>query len=282
MALHRSSRSVTLARMHKPPSASSSRRPPRLHHTPSVTVWRWRIAAADAGIPLNWALALGCAVVESWTEAAWALSGSGQLPVCLHGPKDPKGKGWNHEHAFVLPEDADDDGFINHIAISADAGLDPAAIRILAASDRLRMSNGVRAELVLDRAGGPDCLPASLGGPAPTWVSSTPYVPDGPDRVRYDSDDAARQLKHAVGKRRPNAVLAERPKLLDRHPHAGEELAPEKFHLEMDNGAKPDDAADPGFFRLTFASPVQGPLAFGWGCHRGLGIFVPDVQGLLR
>jgi CRISPR-associated protein Csb2 len=264
--------------MRRPRSVSSSRRPPRQHHAPSVTLWRWRIGAADAGIPLSWALALGCAVAESWTEAAWALCGSGRLPICLHGPKDPERKGWNHEHAFVLPEDGDDDGFIDHIAISADAGFDPAAIRILAASDRLRMSNGLRAELVLDRAGGPDCLPASVGGPAQHWVSSTPYVPDGPGRARYNSDDAARQLKHAIRKRRPNAVLAEHPEFLGRHALAGEE--PGQFHLEMDNGATFDEASAPGFFRLTFAEPVSGPLAFGWGCHRGLGIFRPEASGL--
>lgn len=30
-----------------------------------------------------------------------------------------------------------------------------------------------------------------------------------------------------------------------------------------------------GFWRLTFPQPVQGPLALGFACHFGLGLFVP-------
>lgn len=29
------------------------------------------------------------------------------------------------------------------------------------------------------------------------------------------------------------------------------------------------------FWRLTFSEPVQGPLALGFGCHFGLGLFAP-------
>ncbi len=30
------------------------------------------------------------------------------------------------------------------------------------------------------------------------------------------------------------------------------------------------------FLRLTFAEPVAGPLALGFGCHYGLGMFQSD------
>lgn len=30
------------------------------------------------------------------------------------------------------------------------------------------------------------------------------------------------------------------------------------------------------FLRLTFAEPVTGPLALGFGCHYGLGMFQAD------
>lgn len=29
------------------------------------------------------------------------------------------------------------------------------------------------------------------------------------------------------------------------------------------------------FWRLTFPEPIQGPLALGFGCHFGLGLFTP-------
>lgn len=31
-----------------------------------------------------------------------------------------------------------------------------------------------------------------------------------------------------------------------------------------------------GFWRLTFPLPVQGPLALGFACHYGLGLFKPS------
>ena len=32
------------------------------------------------------------------------------------------------------------------------------------------------------------------------------------------------------------------------------------------------------FWRLTFAAPVSGPLALGFGCHFGLGLFRPEPE----
>jgi len=32
------------------------------------------------------------------------------------------------------------------------------------------------------------------------------------------------------------------------------------------------------FWRLTFANPIMGPLALGFGCHFGLGLFQPNLQ----
>jgi len=32
------------------------------------------------------------------------------------------------------------------------------------------------------------------------------------------------------------------------------------------------------FWRLTFPEPVAGPLALGFGCHFGLGLFKPLIR----
>jgi CRISPR-associated protein Csb2 len=34
--------------------------------------------------------------------------------------------------------------------------------------------------------------------------------------------------------------------------------------------------AQGSFWKLTFAKPIAGPLALGFGCHYGLGMFKPD------
>jgi CRISPR-associated protein Csb2 len=33
-----------------------------------------------------------------------------------------------------------------------------------------------------------------------------------------------------------------------------------------------------GFWRLTFPEPVEGPLALGFACHYGLGLFKPPIR----
>ena len=189
----------------KPPTpTTSSKRAPRVHHKALIEVWRWRIAAATEPIPLNWALAVGDAVMEALTMTAWTLTGSGRLPICLHGPRDPKSVDWDDGHAFFLSEDADNDGVIDHIAVSAPVGLDPSAVRLLAATDRIALSSGTRAELTLERAGRLEMLDPTLYGPSQSWISSTPFLPDGNGRADFNSKDAVRQLKSAV--RRPIVI----------------------------------------------------------------------------
>jgi CRISPR-associated protein Csb2 len=41
-------------------------------------------------------------------------------------------------------------------------------------------------------------------------------------------------------------------------------------------GIQPDVGG--GFFELTFDQPVRGPIALGWGCHFGLGLFSPPRE----
>lgn len=252
----------------------SSIRPVRDHHLPLIHVWRWRIASTDQPLPLNWALAVGDAAMDALTTTSWTLSGSGLLPVCLHGPRDPRERGWTHGHAFILPEDTDGDGVIDHVTVSASAGLDPRTIRLLAATDRLRLSNGAGAELQMERAVPVAELPHSLRGPSARWVSRTAYIAPN-DRSRFNLSDVVRQLKFEIGKRIPNAALARPPEYIDVLHHAGEELHAQMFHTQKDNGGRLPQGAHPCFFRLTFERPVCGPLAFGWECHRGLGVFAP-------
>jgi CRISPR-associated protein Csb2 len=252
---------------------SSSRRSPRPHHPALVQIWRWRIVAANEPIPLNWALAVGDAVMDALMETAWTISGSAKLPICLHGPEDTSG--WTHGHAFVLSEDTDADGMIDHITVSASAGLDPRAIRLLAATDRLTLTSGTYAHLMPERMGDLASLPVGVRGPSRSWVSRTAYMPPN-GRPKFDARDAARQLNSEIGKRTLAAPLANTPQLMTQIAHGGEPLSPEAFHRDKDNGGVPPSSSAPCFFRLIFAEPVTGPLAFGWSCHRGLGMFLPE------
>jgi CRISPR-associated protein Csb2 len=49
-----------------------------------------------------------------------------------------------------------------------------------------------------------------------------------------------------------------------------------KFGRMRANGGGSVAAAKGYGFRLTFREPVSGPVALGYGCHFGLGQFVPE------
>lgn len=240
-----------------------------------VQAWRWQVAASSDVVPLTWAARIGDAVLHALADTSWTIRGGRRLPVCLHGPDDPQQRGWNHGHAFILPEDADADGEIDHLTVAAKMGLDPNALRLLVATDRLALPNGVAIELVPERMGGLDL--AGHHGPAQAWVSRTAYVPPN-GRPDFDAKDAAKQLRNEIGRRGLTAPLARPPLPVPHLDHGGYRFEPEMFHLVAVNGDKPPRGSQPCFFRLEFERAVTGPLAFGWACHRGLGQFVPAAE----
>lgn len=229
------------------------------------------MASKPEAVPFTRVLAVGDAVMDALAETSWTLSGSGKLPLCLHGPSDPVECDWNHEHAFILPEDADNDGLLDHISVIASMGLDPSALRLLAATDRIGLSDASRLDLVLERACSRDH--ADCFGVSRLWASRTPYVP--PVDGRSSEKEAVKILRSEIKKREKDAVLTSKPEGVSQLAYAGLAVTPAQFALERVNGKRPPRGAEPRFFRLEFEQPVAGPLAFGWACHQGLGQFAP-------
>src|SRR5262249_8079747 len=124
-----------------------------VRHPPLVRAWRWKVVARGEPIPLASVLAVTDAVFAGLTDTCWTLSGHRRLPDCVHGPDLEKQPRWSHDHAFILPEDADADGYIDHLSIAASIGLDPAALRLLASTDRLVLVTGEVVDLVAERMG---------------------------------------------------------------------------------------------------------------------------------
>ena len=62
-------------------------------------------------------------------------------------------------------------------------------------------------------------------------------------------------------------------------PH-GRELRPIDFHRFRSKRGLVQPDTRGSFWQLTFAEPVTGPLALGFSCHFGLGLFAPvDADG---
>lgn len=225
------------------------------------------------------------------------------VPVVLSGRdeggeplRDPQ-----HAHAFFLPEDHDQDGFIDHLVLYARLGLGrpvrraAEALRALWVEDRRARDRGEEGEsgrrewrVALEGFGVPEHFgDSALLRPSREWVSVTPYLRPrhlkGGDpfdescmmiraecerrnwplpEVRYDRDDASAGRSIRVGGQ-PRNVLA--------------------FHrFRSRRGLIQPDRTGMAI-RLEFPAVVSGPLALGFGCHFGLGLFRaeadPNVPG---
>ena len=216
-----------------------------------------------------------------------------------------------HAHAFWLPEDADDDGRIDHLSVYVAAGMD-ASVR--AALDRLTRlwlaDGGATGDEGDDQAGRHEWRLALEGfgtcdefadvsavfGRAPVWTSVTPFLPTAHLKGTGDRGEAWERLKEgepvsgalaeATGYPREvrrlvdrrgilEAASAERAQVdllpsIDVH---GVPRSPMHFHRFRSSGRERTTAPRGALLRIRFPHAVAGPLALGYGCHFGLGMF---------
>ena len=169
----------------------------------------------------------------------------------------------DHRHAFWLPEDADGDGRVDHLTVYA-AAMDGTALAALLAADIGIQSSTERwraASEWIGRHDAPD-VPTSLLATAVEWVSIAPYYRPWHAKRGFSQDDMIRRECAARGL--PPVTNVE----LIGHG------APAPRWRWRDS--EPKGSGRGTAWRLAFAAPVRGPLAFGYGCHFGLGLFAPE------
>lgn len=203
-----------------------------------------------------------------------------------------------HEHAYLLPE-CDDQARIRFLTIYSRYGFDNALQDVLEKLTRLEDRHQRKAfgelQFVLIGIGQPENfggLNHRAGESLPlarsqVWRSLTPFVPTRhPKRrkgVMNPREEAGRDLERLLELAAPGgsplpveAIEAENalpswigPRWQWRH-----------FRTRRERGDG-SGAGNVGFgFRIRFSEPVQGPLAFGYGAHYGLGLFVPEDDRL--
>lgn len=168
------------------------------------------------------------------------------------------------QHAKFLPE-FDRRGRVVAVMLYARMGFDPDAQRALGRLRRLERAGDRR-----DWFPSLEYLDADWGEPSGrVWVSRTPLVlPRWPKRAQDELGSQVERLlvyegvavpvmieklKLDAARRRLNRIPLYRPQQRDRDPRR---VFGQRFWL-----------------RLTFAERVAGPLAIGWNCHYGLGLF---------
>nr|WP_246337591.1 type I-U CRISPR-associated protein Csb2 [Azospirillum oleiclasticum] len=235
---------------------------------PTAALWRLEGAGlppVERGYPLA-ALAKRAAL-----HHAARLTGPDAVPAVLHGhdgTRDPR-----QPNAFFLPADEDGDGRIDHVLIHAAGGLDRAAVAALAACERLFDGRQGEWPVRCVWLGMADAAPCRLAGRAAVWVSATPWFsPLHPKRGLGPEALLARDLAF---RGRPAPARLERLAATPVTP--GSNLPPHAFATRLESRVtrpRPDPTGS--LWRVAFPEPVQGPLALGWDCHLGLGLFRPE------
>lgn len=190
----------------------------------------------------------------------------------------------SHSHAFWLPEDADGDGFIDHVSVYVKSGItDDVRVKLdritrlwLASKPADEDEGGPRARkewrLALEGFGRPTDFAGSarIFGTSRRWQSSTPFLASGhlkgtgyPGEVRRL---LARRSYHDVA----GVEVAPIDGSIERHPL--------HFHRFRSRGREVQPDAAGTLLKIRFPKPFHGPLAIGYGSHFGLGLFTATTD----
>lgn len=183
-----------------------------------------------------------------------------------------------HLHAHYLPTDENQDGRIDHLTIIAPLGFDQSDIDAIGAMRTIfRRGNESDIKLVLTGLGTAGQI-AELTPfqSAKKWRSFTPFslprfANRGGGKVPRPRDLPESQLIRELAVRHiPEPASIRR---IDGYQCSGQPLIRWlDFHSRRFNGTEGHGLAG---FEVEFDQPVAGPLSLGFGCHFGLGLFMP-------
>ena len=196
----------------------------------------------------------------------------------------------NHRHAFYWPTDENGDGRLDHLTIWTPAGLDAAEVDAVTSIRQLVHKDGAQPVIQLSYQGRGSALDfagvSPLFGQSRQWRSLTPYVPPWRVRLRGRKSAQPRIVNGPAEQMRKEAVLrwpgCDGPVAVDdtdpmqaiapMRSGRSSGIRPVEFRRYRDGGVM---GGPPSNLKVEYAQPVNGPIALGFGCHYGLGLFVP-------
>ena len=210
--------------------------------------------------------------------APWEISGRDADGKPLRAP--------SHRHAFWLPEDADGDGWIDHVSVFVASGMNRNVQARLDRIARLWLPQKQRSEdldiepgavkewrLALEGFGRPADFAgaARIFGTSRRWQSVTPFLASG----HLKASGYAGEVRRLLTRRGLNAAdvdVAVR-KAID---VGGTPRRAIHFHRFRSRGREVQRDAAGALLEITLPEPLTGPLAMGYGSHFGLGMFVAE------
>jgi len=214
-------------------------------------------------------------------QAPWQISGRGISGKPLRDRA--------HIHAFWLPEDADDDGWIDHISIFIAGGINGTIRTRLNRIKKLWIPLKNRTEktetkvaiakewnLALEGYGELRDFGGSAGifDKSTTWQSVTPFLASGHLRAGNYTREIRRLLKLRgldttdINITRLSSISV-----------GGVERRPAHFYRFRSRGRERQPDKNGAFLQIRFKEPISGPIALGYGSHFGLGLFAPVKHG---
>jgi len=180
-----------------------------------------------------------------------------------------------HHHAFFLPTDEDRDGKLDHLLLYAVNGFGARELRALDVWRETRGPGSVVMNVVW--LGSDD----KSFGPARRWRTATPFIPTrhykerGTKKDNFSRDQLTAMNLREELKRRGFPDLVGEPRPLEHLELDGRPLNWREFRQRrvFGDGRRGSDFGKG--FEIEFAEEVSGPIALGYACHFGLGLFVP-------
>ncbi len=231
-----------------------------------------RLALVGKPLPrIEDALRIGEAVRWAAIKVADRIAGDAEnVPPVLSGHDLPADN--THGHAFYLAEDADNDGRVDHVLIHAPAGLSRHSVAALGSIDAVWTHSGSKWRTVFEGEWErPSDAPSQYTGTGDIWTSMTPYLhPWFAKRGFGVREQVARECT-LRGLPAPVTVESVAERIVKGRPRR-----PVHFHRFRRRRADRQPDRQGHFLRLTFPVSIEGPLALGYACHYGLGIFSPQ------
>ncbi len=251
---------------------------------PNTTITTARFVLYGKPLPrIEDAVRIGEALRAAAMGRAKRLLGPDALPTLLSG--HDLGEHNRHAHAFWLP-DPNKRGEIEHVLVHAPGGLSSEAMHVLTALQKIDRDESEPLRLMLDGFGSASLFDRVMPvtGEGLVWRSVTPYLHPWylkkPEMRTSEATAAAilgqlRREWRARGTGLPDIVeIRELPSIQC----GGRKIRPLHFHrFRRKRGLTQPDTLG-RLLELRFAAPVRGPLALGFACHFGLGLFEPVAQ----
>jgi CRISPR-associated protein Csb2 len=181
-----------------------------------------------------------------------------------------------HGHAFFLPTDDDGDGKLDHITLYAADGFGPREVRAFDAWRETRGPGSIVMNVVwLGDENGLWCRASHVWRSVTPFVATRHYKERGTKRDAFPRDQlAAMNLQEELAHRGlPAPIRVDMLKELSLP--GGRSFNWRDFRQQrvLGDGRRGNEFGKG--FEIEFAEPVAGPIALGYACHFGLGLFMP-------